>query len=270
MRRVLVLGDADRPLAAAIAARLSRGGLEVMGPFDLEGPVEAVDAAIEAVEAVDAAIEAAAAVDAAVRAAGAVDAAIEAWPGEPGRQRRALRLLDAALPDGAPILACCHAATATALAAGLDHPERLVGYGLLPPAEGRATVECARGLATGDGAADAAARLWAAAGLEVVWVADSPGLVTARIVACLANEATYALLERTATAADIDRAMMLGTRYPRGPLAWANLVGVGEVVATLDALAAEAGPERYRASPLLRRLAAAGRQAIEGVPGEGS
>jgi 3-hydroxybutyryl-CoA dehydrogenase len=57
--------------------------------------------------------------------------------------------------------------------------------------------------------------------------------------------------------------MMLGTRYPRGPLAWAELIGLDHVLATLDALAAEQGDDRYRAAPLLRRMVAAGQRVVD-------
>jgi 3-hydroxybutyryl-CoA dehydrogenase len=53
----------------------------------------------------------------------------------------------------------------------------------------------------------------------------------------------------------IDKAMQLGTNYPRGPLAWARSLGYLQVVGVLDHLRAEYGEERYRASPLLRRWA---------------
>ena len=47
--------------------------------------------------------------------------------------------------------------------------------------------------------------------------------------------------------------MRLGVGYPRGPLAWAEALGVPVVVEVLANLAASYGEERYRVSPLLRR-----------------
>ena len=79
-----------------------------------------------------------------------------------------------------------------------------------------------------------------------------------RTVACLANEAFFALLEGTASAEDIDRAMMQGMRYPRGPLRWAETIGLDQVLATLDALARAHGEDRYRAAPNLRAMVLAG------------
>jgi 3-hydroxybutyryl-CoA dehydrogenase len=166
--------------------------------------------------------------------------------------------LDAALPAHSTLLTCCHASSATALSRGLSHPERVVGFALLPPVEARTTVECAAGYHTSPSAAARAESFWNACGLEALWVGDAAGLVTPRIVACLANEAAFTVMERTASPEDVDRAMELGTGYPRGPLTWAEMVGLEHIVAIMDGLAREHGEDRYRACPLLRRLAVGG------------
>ena len=61
-----------------------------------------------------------------------------------------------------------------------------------------------------------------------------------------------------ASAADVDTAMTLGANYPQGPLAFADEIGLGEILAVLEALHAEYGDDRYRPAPLLRRLVLAG------------
>lgn len=94
---------------------------------------------------------------------------------------------------------------------------------------------------------------------EPVVVADSAGLVRARIVCCLINEAITALMEGVASAENIDLAMKLGTRYPYGPLEWADLIGLDTVLGVMEGLFLEWGDDRYRPAPLLRRMVAAGR-----------
>ncbi|HEX6059291.1 MAG TPA: 3-hydroxyacyl-CoA dehydrogenase NAD-binding domain-containing protein [Gemmatimonadaceae bacterium] len=81
-----------------------------------------------------------------------------------------------------------------------------------------------------------------------------------RIVAMLVNEAADAVLLRIASPEDIDLAMTRGVNYPKGLLAWADELGAATVVERLDALQAEYGEDRYRASPLLRRMARDGRR----------
>ena len=89
-------------------------------------------------------------------------------------------------------------------------------------------------------------------------VADRVGLATPRVLAMLVNEACYTLQEGTAEAAAIDRAMQLGTNYPRGPLTWGDAIGPARVLAVLDALWHDTHDPRYRACPLLRTRALLG------------
>ncbi len=49
--------------------------------------------------------------------------------------------------------------------------------------------------------------------------------------------------------------MVLGLNHPRGPFEWCEAIGAEHVLAVLDGLRIELGEERYRAAPLLRRLA---------------
>ena len=79
-----------------------------------------------------------------------------------------------------------------------------------------------------------------------------------RIVTLLINEAADALFWRVASREAIDLAMTRGVNYPKGLLHWADELGTSTVLGRLHALQEEYGEDRYRASPLLRRLARAG------------
>jgi 3-hydroxybutyryl-CoA dehydrogenase len=79
-----------------------------------------------------------------------------------------------------------------------------------------------------------------------------------RILTMLINEAVDAVFWGVATPADIDIAMVKGVNYPRGLIAWAETLGYRVTLERLEALQAEYGEDRYRPSPLLRRLAASG------------
>lgn len=84
--------------------------------------------------------------------------------------------------------------------------------------------------------------------------------VVDRVLAMLINEAADAVQLRVASARDIDLAMTKGVNYPRGLLAWADDIGIGTVYDRLVALQQEYGEDRYRPSPLLKRMAAEGRK----------
>ena len=105
------------------------------------------------------------------------------------------------------------------------------------------------------GLRDDAVGLLQAAGVAVSVVADAAGLIVARTVAMLANEAAEVVARGEASPTDVDVAMQLGTSYPFGPYEW-GVRHAPEVVEVLDRLAMAHPSGRYRASPLLRRLAA--------------
>lgn len=83
-------------------------------------------------------------------------------------------------------------------------------------------------------------------------VSDRVGMVTPRIIMMIINEACYTVQEGTATPADIDTSMKLGTNYPFGPFEWANRVGVKHVYETLEAVYSDTHDERYKICSLLK------------------
>jgi len=87
---------------------------------------------------------------------------------------------------------------------------------------------------------------------------DVPGLVVARTIAMLVNEASDAVDQGVCDAAGADAAMTLGVNYPAGPFAWLAIWGADATVRLLDALDAFYRGERYRVSPRLRRATWAG------------
>ncbi len=94
-----------------------------------------------------------------------------------------------------------------------------------------------------------------AAGFIVTVVPDWPGLVVMRTVAMLANEAYEAMLQGVADGDAIDRAMKFGVNYPRGPVEWGRMVGLGRIVTVLDGIHAVTGDPRYRVAMNLRLAA---------------
>jgi 3-hydroxybutyryl-CoA dehydrogenase len=94
-----------------------------------------------------------------------------------------------------------------------------------------------------------------AAGFQPQRVADAPGLVVARTIAMLINEAADAVHQGVCTPEAADAAMKLGVNYPAGPFEWLARWDIRAVLGLLDTLDAHYRGERYRVSPGLRRLA---------------
>lgn len=94
-----------------------------------------------------------------------------------------------------------------------------------------------------------------ALGKTVSVIDDVAGLVVMRTVAMLINEAVDALYRSVATAEDIETAMTKGVNYPIGLLEWADQLGAERILEVIENLGRINPDGRYRASPLLRRMA---------------
>jgi len=82
---------------------------------------------------------------------------------------------------------------------------------------------------------------------------DVPGLIVARTIAMLVNEAHDAVQQGVCSEEGADAAMKLGVNYPAGPFDWLGQWGAAPIVALLDRLDTYHRGERYRVSPYLRR-----------------
>lgn len=149
--------------------------------------------------------------------------------------------------------------TATAAAALIGGASPVVGCSFVPSTFASASlVEVALSLQVDYALReDVLARVRQLFTREIEVVEDRLGLVSARVLAMIINEAAFAMMEGVASPADIDTAMKLGTNYPDGPLAWADRIGPEVVLAILEALWQEYREERYRPCVLLRQLARA-------------
>lgn len=74
-------------------------------------------------------------------------------------------------------------------------------------------------------------------GREFVRVKDVPGLVSARVIVSIINEAYKALDEKVSTPEDMDMALKLGTNYPFGPFEWSRNIGKDKVYQLLRRMA---------------------------------
>jgi len=101
-----------------------------------------------------------------------------------------------------------------------------------------------------------------ALGKKVSVIDDCPGLIVMRIVGMLANEGSDAVYQGVSSPEGVDIAMMNGVNYPKGPLAWAQDIGLEHIFGLLDALSHFYGEDRYRTSPLIRRAVIAGKTLI--------
>jgi 3-hydroxybutyryl-CoA dehydrogenase len=239
--KVLVAGEA--PLANDLGRLLVPAGREVV-VYPIAGPRPAAPGAADT-RLQEVARDAALAIDLVI------------WPIE--HKRSLVEALGRYLPADATVASLCTAQSTTEIASWSQRPTRVVGVSLLPPLDDVNLVEVAPGLTTAADATAAVETLFRAAGCESARVRDDAGLVLGRILCLIINEAASMLMEGVASARDIDTALKLGANYPRGPLEWADLMGVDFVYAVLRGLQEEQGEDRYRPAPLLRKMVLAGK-----------
>ena len=158
--------------------------------------------------------------------------------------------------EGAATILLTDGRSATQRALDEGRPDTILFDLLLDPAKAT-RVALARADQCGEAAWNAAVGLFQQAGFTVTRLDDVPGMAVMRTVAMLANEALDAVNQGVCSAAAVDIAMQKGVNYPRGPLAWADAIGLHHVFTVLANLGATYGEDRYRVSPLLRRKLAA-------------
>jgi 3-hydroxybutyryl-CoA dehydrogenase len=105
---------------------------------------------------------------------------------------------------------------------------------------------------------DTAHALLAADGVPVSVINDSPGFVAQRVVAHIVNVGCDIVQMRIATPEDLDRAVMLGLGYPKGPIAMGDALGAKRIFNVLQNMHQLYQEPRYRPSPWLRRRAQLG------------
>ncbi len=83
------------------------------------------------------------------------------------------------------------------------------------------------------------------------WAPDVPGMIAARVIAMIINEAYFGLGDEISTKAEMDIAMKLGTNYPYGPFEWGEKIGLKKIHALLSKLAVTSN--RYALAPALEK-----------------
>lgn len=188
-----------------------------------------------------------------------VGLAIEVVPERFEIKRDVLTAIGAAVGPDAIIASNTSSISITALAALVEHPQRVIGMHFFNPVPVLALVEVIRGLQTDDATVARTMDLARRIGKTPVEVADAPGFVANRLLLPMINEAVFALAEGVASAEDIDTVMKLGAAHPMGPLALADLIGLDVCLGIMEVLRDQFGDDKYRPAPLLRQMVAAGR-----------
>ncbi len=187
---------------------------------------------------------------------GRADFAVEAVVEDLDVKRRVFAELEVRMRPEAVLATNTSSLSVDELAAGLQHPQRFLGFHFFNPVHRMPLVEVVRGTKTSDAALATAVSLARRLGKTPVVVRDAPGFVVNRVLMPYLREALH-LLEDGFGIRDVDAAMR-AFGMPMGPLEVADEVGL-DVAAKVADILGHAFPERMSAAPQLDRLIEAGR-----------
>ncbi|RFM23801.1 MAG: 3-hydroxybutyryl-CoA dehydrogenase [Candidatus Thermochlorobacter aerophilum] len=146
----------------------------------------------------------------------------------------------------------------TKIAACTKRPAQVIGMHFMNPVPVMKLVEVIRALQTSDETFSVIESTAKAIGKVPVSCNDYPGFVSNRVLMPMINEAIQCVYENVATPEAIDEIMKLGMAHPMGPLTLADFIGLDVCLAIMEVLYEGFNDPKYRPSPLLKNMVAAG------------
>jgi 3-hydroxybutyryl-CoA dehydrogenase len=146
----------------------------------------------------------------------------------------------------------------TKLANASGRPTQFIGMHFMNPVPLMTLVEVIRGHLTSHETTNFILETARKMGKTPVECNDFPGFVSNRILMPMLNEAIQCVMEGVATPEAIDQIMKLGMNHPMGPLTLADFIGLDTCLSIMEVLHEGLGDDKYRPSPLLRKMVQAG------------
>jgi len=146
----------------------------------------------------------------------------------------------------------------TKIASVTRDASRVVGMHFMNPVPLSSTVEVIRGYHTSDDTLARAKTLLASMNKEGIVVRDMPGFVSNRVLMLMINEAIWLVQDRVAPPEDVDKLFKSCFGHKMGPLETADLIGLDTILYSIEILYDSFNDSKYRPSPLLKEMVAAG------------
>lgn len=191
------------------------------------------------------------------KAAGEADLVIEAVPEDLDLKRQTFKQLDEICPPHAVLATNTSTISITAIASVTGRTEKVIGMHFANPVPVMKSVILNIGMDTSEETIEIAKRVALRIGKQYMINRDSPGFAGNRLMPLFVNEAFNVAWEHIATPEDIDKDFTLTFRHPMGPLELADFIGLDQLLNGLEYMYKQWG-EKYRPSPLLKQLVAAG------------
>ena len=183
---------------------------------------------------------------------------VEAVFEDPTVKEKVFMTLDKYSPKDAILASNTSSISITRLAKATRRPEKVLGLHFFNPVPTMKLVELIKGSQTADTTVKTATGFVESLGKTVVQSQDKTGFIVNKALMPFLNESIRLLEQGVASREDIDKAFMLGTNHPMGPLQLSDFIGVDVVFQTLKVLEAEYGG-CFKPVPLLEKMVRDGR-----------
>lgn len=147
----------------------------------------------------------------------------------------------------------------TQIASLTKRPSRFVGLNFVfNPFDEKSLVQIVKALETSDETIEACKALLSKTGAITIEIKDLPGLIVDRVMASVINEGATMCAAGITSVEDIDKVARSCLNWPAGPFELADILGIDEVLAILEFLYQEEGPQ-FLPCRLLKQMVAMGR-----------
>jgi len=187
-----------------------------------------------------------------------VDLVIEAVNENLELKQSIFKTLDEQCKPSAILASNTSSISLTKLAASTKRPAQVIGMHFMNPVPVMKLVEVIRALQTSDETFQTIEATAKTIGKTPVSCNDYPGFISNRVLMPMINEAIQCVYENVATPEAIDEIMKLGMNHPMGPLTLADFIGLDVCLAIMEVLYEGFNDSKYRPSPLLKNMVAAG------------
>lgn len=188
-----------------------------------------------------------------------VEMVIEAVFEDMSLKQQVFEKIDRLCPEKAILASNSSTLSISKIASVARHPERIIGTHFFSPVPVMKLVEVVRGDRTSKSVFNATISFCEQIEKTPINSKDIPGFIVNRFLCLLYNEAANQIYNGFATAGDIDLGLKLGANHPMGVTELMDLAGVDVVHNALIALYEMTGEDRYRPSPLFKKMIDEGR-----------
>jgi 3-hydroxybutyryl-CoA dehydrogenase len=183
-----------------------------------------------------------------------VEAIVEQLP----KKQEVFRQLDQIIAPDAILATNTSSLSVTEISTASSNPGRVVGVHFFNPAPIQHLVEVIRTVVTEPDVLEDVAKVARSLDKIPVICGDKAGFIANALLFGYLNHAVTMYESRYATREDIDTGMKLGCRYPMGPLALLDLIGLDTAYEILDTMYKQGRNRLHAPAPILKQMVTAG------------